>query len=418
MDSPRSSSREGPTCEDWADMDIIAIVCTVLLQDGPFLLLRLVLIFRYKVVSYMNIFFTCKNSLVTSLQLYRLFVLCCERQDLRRSASEDDWESGSLSITESEAAHSSVRPESPGSATVTEVSYEPPPSVRRRRSSLLPSRRKYSGRDTPSTTAESTLSRRQLRRRQRLLQLAARQTARGSTRRREGSTEGRGNVQVDAVAGRRGREVGALPAGLSSSESELDVLRRAAPVETDDSEGHHTSRSLSFQCLRELEHLHWSATSRTERNGGEINCSRRKARPETLPGLSRLIQEEALVHHNNPQSPTSVKSVSFRHAPAAIIAPPRIHVEPPSRRMSIEVAPNTFSGRGSTRRDGSSSWRSTDGATGGRAPSPMGRMNLLRVLSKSISPVNGGSSGRQREEAGRTEGGRHRSRRKRQESYV
>ena len=38
------------------------------------------LIFRYKVVSYMNIFFTCKNSLVTTLQLYRLFVLCCERQ--------------------------------------------------------------------------------------------------------------------------------------------------------------------------------------------------------------------------------------------------------------------------------------------------------------------------------------------------
>lgn len=40
MDSPRSSSLDGPSCEEWADMDIIAIVCTVILQDGPFLLLR------------------------------------------------------------------------------------------------------------------------------------------------------------------------------------------------------------------------------------------------------------------------------------------------------------------------------------------------------------------------------------------
>ncbi|KAK7070770.1 hypothetical protein SK128_022012 [Halocaridina rubra] len=37
------------------------------------------LIFHYKVVSYLNIFFTCKNTLVVSLQLYRLFVLCSKR---------------------------------------------------------------------------------------------------------------------------------------------------------------------------------------------------------------------------------------------------------------------------------------------------------------------------------------------------
>lgn len=51
---------------------------------------RLVLIFRYKVVSYMNIFFTCKNTLVTILQLYRLFVLCCERRGIREVSVEGD----------------------------------------------------------------------------------------------------------------------------------------------------------------------------------------------------------------------------------------------------------------------------------------------------------------------------------------
>ncbi|XP_066965722.1 uncharacterized protein [Macrobrachium rosenbergii] len=66
----------------YLNMDIIAILTTVFMQDGPFFLLRMTLIFRYKVVSYLNIFFTCKNTLVVSLQLYRLFVLCSKRRQL------------------------------------------------------------------------------------------------------------------------------------------------------------------------------------------------------------------------------------------------------------------------------------------------------------------------------------------------
>ncbi|GFS07709.1 transmembrane protein 26 [Elysia marginata] len=50
----------------------------VLLQDAPFLVLRLLLIFRYDVLSYTNIFFTSKNSLVLILQIYRLVVLFTE----------------------------------------------------------------------------------------------------------------------------------------------------------------------------------------------------------------------------------------------------------------------------------------------------------------------------------------------------
>ena len=334
-----------------------------------------------------------------------------------QSDSDEDWESGSFSISDSEAARSSVRAGSPGSASVTEVSEEPPAAPRRRRPSLLRGHRRQPSRDSPSTATESLTSRRQLRRRQRLLQLAARQVARGSLRERGRSVEGVAEAQVEAMSGRYSGHVGALPAGLSSSESELDALRRTAPAETDESESRRTSRSLSFQCLRELEHMHWSAHSR-ERNGGERSAGRRKARPETLPGIGRLRQEEALVHCNSPHSPTSVKSVSFGQAPAAIAATPRIQVQPPSRRMSIEVAADAFSSRRSARRDGGSGWRPAGGGAGGRAPSPVGAMNLLRVLSKSISPVNGGSSGRHKEEMGRAEGGRHRSRRKRQESYV
>ncbi|XP_055958188.1 transmembrane protein 26-like [Patella vulgata] len=55
--------------------EVISIMISVTLQDGPFLVLRMLLIFRYNVISYTNLFFTSKNSLVLILQFYRLFVL-------------------------------------------------------------------------------------------------------------------------------------------------------------------------------------------------------------------------------------------------------------------------------------------------------------------------------------------------------
>lgn len=55
----------------------LAIITTIILQDGPFLVLRMLLIVKYNVVSYTNIFFTAKNTLVIVLQLYRLCVLRC-----------------------------------------------------------------------------------------------------------------------------------------------------------------------------------------------------------------------------------------------------------------------------------------------------------------------------------------------------
>ena len=56
-------------------------------QDGPFFCLRMTLIFRFRVISHMNIFFTCKNTLVILLQVYRLFVLCLERRPQYRRSS-------------------------------------------------------------------------------------------------------------------------------------------------------------------------------------------------------------------------------------------------------------------------------------------------------------------------------------------
>ncbi|XP_074650433.1 transmembrane protein 26-like [Tubulanus polymorphus] len=70
------------------ETEIWAIATTVLMQDLPFLVLRLLLIVKFKVLSYMNIFFTCKNTLVVLLQVYRGFTLCYERERVLKKNGE------------------------------------------------------------------------------------------------------------------------------------------------------------------------------------------------------------------------------------------------------------------------------------------------------------------------------------------
>ncbi|XP_076630246.1 transmembrane protein 26 [Colletes latitarsis] len=65
-------------------IDVWGIALNMLLQDGPFLAFRLILIVHYRIVSYMNIFFTCKNTLVILLQLYRLYVVQTESKSKRK----------------------------------------------------------------------------------------------------------------------------------------------------------------------------------------------------------------------------------------------------------------------------------------------------------------------------------------------
>ena len=60
--------------------DVYGIVVSIVMQDAPYLVLRLLLIFRYDVISYSNMFFTCKNTLVILLLLYRLVVVQVEKQ--------------------------------------------------------------------------------------------------------------------------------------------------------------------------------------------------------------------------------------------------------------------------------------------------------------------------------------------------
>ncbi|CAL8111502.1 unnamed protein product [Orchesella dallaii] len=61
------------------NIDVWAILINIILQDAPFLIFRALLILYYKIITYMNIFFTCKNTLVIILQFYRLYVVQQEK---------------------------------------------------------------------------------------------------------------------------------------------------------------------------------------------------------------------------------------------------------------------------------------------------------------------------------------------------
>lgn len=64
--------------------DVYGIIISIMLQDAPYLCLRLLLIFKYEVVSYTNMFFTCKNTIVILLLMYRLVVVQIERHQMKK----------------------------------------------------------------------------------------------------------------------------------------------------------------------------------------------------------------------------------------------------------------------------------------------------------------------------------------------
>ncbi|CAF0931734.1 unnamed protein product [Adineta ricciae] len=68
------------TCRLFWETELWALSTTILLQDGPFLCLRLGLIIHYKIISQSNVFFTTKNFLVVLLQLYRVCVIIIEHR--------------------------------------------------------------------------------------------------------------------------------------------------------------------------------------------------------------------------------------------------------------------------------------------------------------------------------------------------
>ncbi len=75
--------------------DIWNIVESLFIQDGPFLVVRLIVMICFDVFHQMLVFFAIKNFLVVILNLYRLIVIC---QDFKPPSSSSSPPSTSLPV--------------------------------------------------------------------------------------------------------------------------------------------------------------------------------------------------------------------------------------------------------------------------------------------------------------------------------
>jgi len=83
----RRNNNNNPTprmksiCQKLVGSELPSIFITILMQDLPFLIIRLIAVIHFKVQSYTTIFFTCKNFIILFLQFYRLWSICIEHID-------------------------------------------------------------------------------------------------------------------------------------------------------------------------------------------------------------------------------------------------------------------------------------------------------------------------------------------------
>ncbi len=79
-------------CQKLYASELPSIFITILMQDLPFLVLRLIAVIHFEVQSYTTIFFTCKNLFILFLQIYRLWSICMEH------INHEDPDTASISL--------------------------------------------------------------------------------------------------------------------------------------------------------------------------------------------------------------------------------------------------------------------------------------------------------------------------------
>ncbi|XP_078421375.1 transmembrane protein 26-like [Cetorhinus maximus] len=79
--------------------DLWNITISVLIQDGPFFIFRLFLMFHQQIVHQMLLFFTIKNALVLTLQIYRLALIYLEIRQLCQKRQQTTTETNVSTCT-------------------------------------------------------------------------------------------------------------------------------------------------------------------------------------------------------------------------------------------------------------------------------------------------------------------------------
>ena len=72
------------------ETEIWALLVSVIMQDGPYLVIRLYIMIRYGEFGQSTIFFTCKNGILFLLQMYRMYVVIIHRNDKKDDDEDED----------------------------------------------------------------------------------------------------------------------------------------------------------------------------------------------------------------------------------------------------------------------------------------------------------------------------------------
>ncbi|KAL8565555.1 hypothetical protein ACOMHN_049531 [Nucella lapillus] len=83
-------------------VELLATVLSMLMQDGPFLVVRLYTMITFQVITYSLVFFTSKNVLVILLLVYKIFLLlgklCCPKRSDGLEDEDEDLEEDDMYI--------------------------------------------------------------------------------------------------------------------------------------------------------------------------------------------------------------------------------------------------------------------------------------------------------------------------------
>ena len=78
-------ARTRSLCHGFVESELWSIFVSVVLQDGPYVMVRLACVFYWKIRTYTNYFFTAKNCMMLVLQVYRIVTLYEKHQQQQKT---------------------------------------------------------------------------------------------------------------------------------------------------------------------------------------------------------------------------------------------------------------------------------------------------------------------------------------------
>ena len=87
--------------------EVFQIMVTLVMQDGPYLVLRIYLWMEFGISTEMHIFFVAKNAIVCVLLVYRLLVLSCSGEDEEETFHREDdaWRLKNVQLAQEDMYH-------------------------------------------------------------------------------------------------------------------------------------------------------------------------------------------------------------------------------------------------------------------------------------------------------------------------